>query len=269
MDLDALQDLITQDRNQGYQPFCVVGTAGTVNVGSIDDLNGLANIAKAEGLWFHVDGAFGSTAMISDKIRPRLAGLSRADSLAFDFHKWLHVNYSAGCVLVRDGVSHRQSFADRAEYLRGADSGLAAGDYWPVDYGPELSRGFLSLKVWAQVKYYGAKKLARAIEMNCEQATQLGALVKAEPKLELLAPVALNIVCYRFVAEDADMNEINDAIVLAMHTSGIAVPSVTRLNGQVAIRVNLTNHRTESRDLELLVSETLRLGAELVENPRA
>lgn len=263
MDLDALRRMIRQDRAEGLEPFCVVGTAGAVNVGAIDDLTAIADIAATEDLWFHVDGAFGATAVLSDRVRPSLAGMERADSLAFDFHKWLHVNYSAGCVLIRDGEAHRYSFADRPEYLHGADAGLASGDYWPVDYGPELSRGFLSLKIWTQLKHYGTERLGAAITRNCEQAQYLAEQIRQVPELELLAPVALNIVCYRFRAAEGDLDALNDRIVIAMQESGVAVPSTTRIDGKLAIRVNLTNHRTRNSDLDLLLAETLRLGAKL------
>lgn len=142
MDLTALQQQINTDRTDGLQPFCVVGTAGAVNMGAIDDLEGIADIAETENLWFHVDGAFGATARLSKYAKDRLTGVARADSLAFDFHKWLQVNYSAGCVLFKDEQAHRKSFSDRAEYLNSKSRGLAGGDFWAVDYGPELSRGF-------------------------------------------------------------------------------------------------------------------------------
>ena len=263
LDLDALRRMIRQDRAEGLEPFCVVGTAGTVNVGSIDDLTAIADIAATEELWFHVDGAFGPTAVLSGHIRPLRAGMERADSLAFDFHKWLHVNYSAGCVLIRDGEAHRYSFADRPEYLRGASAGLASGGHWPVDYGPELSRGFMALKIWTQLKQYGTERLGAAITRNCEQAAYLAEKIGQTPELELLAPVALNIVCYRFRAAEGDLDALNEQIVIAMQESGVAVPSTTRLGGELAIRVNLTNHRTRNSDLDLLLAETLRLGAKL------
>jgi glutamate/tyrosine decarboxylase-like PLP-dependent enzyme len=189
--------------------------------------------------------------------------MERADSLAFDFHKWLHVNYSAGCVLIRDGEAHRYSFADRPEYLRGASAGLASGGHWPVDYGPELSRGFMALKIWTQLKQYGTERLGAAITRNCEQAAYLAEKIGQTPELELLARVALNIVCYRFRAAEGDLDALNEQIVIAMQESGVAVPSTTRLGGALAIRVNLTNHRTRNSDLDLLLAETLRLGTEL------
>ncbi len=256
MDAGALAQKIVEDRAAGFEPFFVAGTAGSVNVGAIDDLVALADISAAENLWFHVDGAFGATAVLSDAVKPRLAGLDRADSLAFDFHKWLHVNYDAGCVLIRDGELHKRAFSERPEYLAPSARGLAAGDFWPVDYGPELSRGFRALKIWAHLKEHGLAKLGAEITRNCEQAKYLAGLVRDAPELELLAPVALQIVCFRFGNNDA----INEAIVVELQEQGIAVPSTTRLNGVLAIRVNITNHRTELADLDMFMREVLRIG---------
>ena len=142
LDLAALRDTLAEDRAAGLRPLAVVGNAGTVDVGAIDDLDGIADVCDAENVWFHVDGAFGALAVLSDALRPRLAGIHRADSIAFDFHKWMHVTYDCGCVLIRNETHHRAAFRSRPEYLEGQASGLAAGEPWFCDYGPELSRGF-------------------------------------------------------------------------------------------------------------------------------
>jgi aromatic-L-amino-acid decarboxylase len=259
MDIDALQTAIAADKAAGFVPFLIVGTAGAVNMGAIDDLEGLADIAKTEGMWLHIDGAFGATAVIGQHARARLTGLARADSLAFDFHKWLQVNYDAGCVLIRDEAAHRGAFSDRPEYLRGSERGLAGGAFWAVDYGPELSRGFRALKVWAHLKEHGVEALASVIDRNIEQAQYLENLVKTSPKLEMLAPVPLNICCFRYKFEN-DSDALNEEIVVQLQESGIAVPSTTIINGQLAIRVNLTNHRTQYSDLDTLVDAVLGAG---------
>ncbi|OBQ46003.1 pyridoxal phosphate-dependent decarboxylase family protein [Halodesulfovibrio spirochaetisodalis] len=266
MNLEELQKAIKEDRAQGFEPFFVVGTAGSVNVGAIDDLDALAEIAKAENLWLHVDGAFGATAILSKTAKERLVGLNRADSVAFDFHKWLQVNYDAGCVLIRSKEKHLQSFSGRAEYLTGVNKGLAAGDLWPVDLGPELSRGFRALKVWAHLLEHGVEKLGACIDENCRQAAYLGQKVEDSAQFELLAPVALNIVCFRYIAKaECDLDALNKDIVIALQERGIAAPSTTFLNGQLAIRVNITNHRTDIRDLDLLLEEVQKIGAEFTE----
>ena len=262
IDLTALQAAIDTDRADGKTPFAIIGTAGAVNVGAIDDLDGLADLCEKENLWFHVDGAFGAAAILSESASHRLKGLARVDSLAFDFHKWWQVNYEAGCVLIRDPYLHRKSFADRPEYLRHDEDGLAGGDFWAVDYGPELSRSFRALKVWTHLKTHGIDAIAEVVERNISQAQYLKQRVEAEDKLELLAPVALNIVCFRYDFR-YEPNEKNARIVVDLQESGIAAPSSTTINNEIAIRVNLTNHRTRESDLDILVEAVLEMGKEL------
>ena len=256
IDIEALEVAMAADKAAGYVPFVIVGTAGAVNVGAIDDLEALANIAQQHKVWLHVDGAFGALGVLSPLVKPRLSGLKRADSLAFDFHKWMHVNYDAGFVLVRSESDHRQSFSERPDYLIGAERGLAAGNPWPVEYGPELSRGFKALKVWAQIAEHGTDKLGEMVTRNCEQAAYLGELVQAHACMELLAPVALNICCLRYTApaySETQLDALNDEIVVRLQLSGIAAPSTTTLHGKKAIRVNITNHRTDQSDLDVLI----------------
>ena len=262
IDLDALKEAIAKDKAEGFVPFVIVGTAGAVNVGAIDDLDALADIAAAENAWFHVDGAFGACGILSDRLRPRLTGLKRADSLAFDFHKWLHVNYDAGFILMRSEALHRRAFSERPDYLKGAERGLAAGNPWPVEYGPELSRGFRALKIWTQLAEHGTQKLGELITQNCEQAAYLGELVEAQAHMEVLAPVTMNICCFRYVDPSLSataLDRLNDEIVIQLQLQGIAAPSTTMIHGKKAIRVNITNHRTAYADLDLLVREINRI----------
>jgi glutamate/tyrosine decarboxylase-like PLP-dependent enzyme len=259
----ALRRAIARDRADGARPFCVIGTAGTVNTGAIDDLAALADLCAKEGLWLHVDGAFGALLALSETLKPRLAGIERADSLAFDFHKWLHVPYDAGCVLVRRGDLHRAAFAMTPDYLRRSGRGLAGGDPWFCDYGPELSRGFRALKVWFTLKEHGTRRLGAAIERNCAQARYLAGRIAADPRLEIMAPAALNVVCFRFRARGAGataLDRLNEGIVADLQESGVAVPSTTILSGGTAIRVCLTNHRTTQGDLDVLLDEVVRSG---------
>ncbi len=249
IDISALSEMMAADRAAGLEPFLLVGTAGSVNVGAFDNLTGLADIAEAEGLWLHIDGAFGAAGVLSDALRPRLKGIERANSVAFDFHKWLHVNYDAGFVLVRDEALHRAAFESAPDYLAGATHGLAAGRPWPVDYGPELSRGFRALKIWAQITALGTEALGAAISQNCAQAAKLAKMVDAAPRLERLAPVASSVVVFAHKDGDATTEDI----VLRLQESGVAVPSLTTVNGRRAVRVNITNHRTRDADLQLLM----------------
>ncbi len=257
--LPALEAAIAADRAAGHRPFLLVGTAGTVDTGAIDDLGAMAALARREALWFHVDGAFGALAAFAPDLRPRLAGIERADSLAFDFHKWGQVPYDAGCILVRDPAHAEAAFAAPAAYLRREVRGLAGGAPWPCDFGPDLSRGFRALKVWFTLKTLGATALGRAIARSCSLAETLAARVDGEPELERMAPVALNIVCFRYrFATDRDAR--NATLVADLQEAGIAAPSTTVLDGRLAIRAALVNHRTREADIHTLVEAVLRRG---------
>jgi len=259
IDVEALAAAIAVDRGQGLTPFLVVGTAGTVNIGAIDDLAALADLARREKLWFHVDGAFGALAILAPDLKPRLTGIERADSIAFDFHKWGQVPYDAGFLLVRDGARHRAAFASPAAYLRRESRGLAAGSPWPCDFGPDLSRGFRALKTWFTLRVYGTERIGQVISHTCDLARYLERRIMAEPVLELLAPVQLNIVCFRYRSAEAD--RVNAGIIADLQESGIAAPSSTTIDGKLAIRAAIVNHRTETRDIDALVQAVLALGA--------
>ena len=258
--LDELARRVTADRAAGARPFLVVGTAGTVDIGAIDDLGGIADFAAAEGLWFHIDGAFGAIAALSPKLRPLLAGIERADSVAFDFHKWAQVPYDAGCIVVRDGSRQLDAFGAEAAYLRREQRGLAGGGIWPCDLGPDLSRGFRALKVWMTLSVYGADRIGAIAQQTCTLAAILAARVSQEPALELLAPVALNIVCFRYVAASGDLDRLNAEITADLQVAGIAAPSTTIVNGVLAIRAAIVNHRTNETDIAILVDAVLAAG---------
>jgi glutamate/tyrosine decarboxylase-like PLP-dependent enzyme len=261
IDLTALAEAIQRDREAGFTPFLVVGTAGTVNTGAVDDLAGLADLCQREKLWFHVDGAFGALARLAPDLAPKLDGIERADSVAFDFHKWGQAPYDAGFILVRDGEAHKNAFTLPAAYLQRAERGLAAGSPWPCDFGPDLSRGFRALKVWFTLKVYGTEALGASISRCCALARYLEERIAATPELELMAPVELNIVCFRYRAEDT--NRVNDAIVVALQESGVVAPSTTRIKGQTAIRAAIVNHRTSRAEIDALVDGVLALGSAL------
>lgn len=260
MDVGALEQAIAADRKAGLTPFFIAGTAGTVDIGAVDDLAALAEIARRAGIWFHVDGAYGALAMLAQDIAPRLRGIERADSIAFDFHKWGQVPYDAGFALVRDGALHYNTFASPAAYLRRETRGMAAGSPWPCDFGPDLSRGFRALKAWFTIQVYGSEKLGRVISNTCALAQYMKQRIEAAPMLELLAPVSLNIVCYRYRCKEAD--RVNAGIVVALQESGIAAPSSTTIDGHFAIRAAIVNHRTNMSDIDALINATIKFGSE-------
>jgi len=200
----------------------------------------------------HVDGAFGALAALSAALRPKVSGIERADSIAFDFHKWAHVPYDAGFLLVRDGAMHRGAFANAAAYLQRAPRGLAAGQTWPCDLGPELSRGFRALKTWFTFQVHGADKIGRAIEANCENAAYLAERLVRSDLFELRATPSLNIVCFALKAGWPD--QANQAIVIDLQERGLAAPSMTSLAGRPVIRAAIVNHRTTRADIDQFVT---------------
>jgi len=267
LDVRALHARIAADRDAGKRPFVIVGTAGSASSGAVDDLVALADCARDRGLWFHVDGAFGALAQLAPELRGLVAGIERADSIAFDLHKWLHVPYGAGAVLVRDGALHASAFADHAPYLARAQRGTAAGDPWFTDFGPELSRGFRALSVWFTMKTYGLDRFGELIAQQCAMARALGERIVATPPLALLAPVTLNVVCFRYAAplDDAECDALNARIVVELQERGIAVPSTTRIGGKLAIRLNVMNHRTTQADLDATLDAVPAIARELLE----
>lgn len=268
MDMDLLAQSIATDKAQGCEPFCIVGSAGTVNTGEFDDLTRAADIAATEGLWLHVDGAFGALVILAESHKHLVAGIERADSLAFDFHKWLHVPYAAGCMLIRDQRLQLAAFSDRPDYLAEQARGLAGGAPWFCEMGIELSRGFAALKVWFTLKEQGFTRLGRMIAKNCAQARYLAERVEVERDLQLMNPNVSNITCFRYCPigggglggdglDNAALDRINAEIVMRLQEKGIAAPSTTKLSDVTAIRVNITNHRTEMADIDLLIDAVL------------
>jgi glutamate/tyrosine decarboxylase-like PLP-dependent enzyme len=266
LDTAALARAVATDRKAGALPCCVIATAGTVNTGATDDLTAIAEFCQAEDIWLHVDGAFGALLQLSESLRSQVRGMERADSLAFDLHKWGYLPFECACVLVRDAELHRATFATKASYLGETSRGVIAGGLPFADRGLDLTRGFKALKVWLSFKAHGVSALGKLIEQNVAQARYLADLVAAHPELELLAPVPLNVVCFRYAprgtAESA-LNELNEEILLQLQESGTAVPSATLLRGRYALRCANVNHRSRRGDFDTLVDAVVTLGRKL------
>lgn len=264
IDVAALGACIESDRRDGREPFCVVANAGTVNTGAIDNLSRVADLCAEHNLWLHVDGAFGALAWLCDELRPALNGLQRADSLAFDLHKWMYLPYDVGCVFIRDAKAHQDAFAVTPTYLSRTVAGPASHLKSFADCGIELTRRFRALKVWMTIKAYGVQAFECQIRKNVKQAAYLSSLIESHPDLELVAPASLNVVCFRYVAPHLDpreLDQLNEKLLIRLQLSGIALPSHTTINGRFVIRVAITNHRSEYGDFDLLVETVTRLGA--------
>lgn len=259
IDLQDLEKLIEEDRAAGRLPCCVVANAGTVASGAFDPIDELAAIAHRYGMWLHVDGAYGGFAVLAPSARPLFRGIELADSVALDPHKWLYLSMGCGCVLYRDAESAERAFAHEAEYTRPV--GLEAEEafvFW--DFGPELSRRFRALAVWFQIKCVGAQALAAAVERNIECARHLEGLIRTSPDFELLAPVPLSIVCFRYrpAGFDGDLNAFNERLLVELQRQGHSYVSNARLKGRFALRACVLNYRTAKSDMEILVDDVRR-----------
>lgn len=253
MDVTILAQRIETDRAAGFTPFCVIGTAGSVNCGAFDPLDEIADLCASESLWLHVDGAFGAWTRIAGPPWNKLVrDIERADSIATDFHKWMFVQYDCGMVLIRNEADHRAAFAERPSYLEAQHGGLGGGEPWFCDYGTDLSRGFRALKVWSALRCHGSRALGAAIAENCRLAAMMGRLVQESPELKLAAPVTSNICCFS-VADAPDPGALNTDVTRRLQLSGDVVFSTTKIGGMTVIRAAITNHRTREADIEFAI----------------
>ena len=271
MRADALEAMVEEDLRRGHQPFCVAATAGTVGTGAIDPLDALADVAERRGLWFHVDASYGGFAALAPAVRAKLAALSRADSIALDPHKWLYLPLDCGCVLYRDPVAARRTFAHDAEYTRVMDS-APAESFVLWEYGPELSRRFRALKVWMMLRAVGVAALRAAVEKDLACAATLAAKIDASDDFERLAPVELSIVCFHHVpvalrAQGGEMERQLDAwnerLLVALQRDGSSYISNAVVGGRFALRACIMNHRTTLADMDVLLADLRRVAATL------
>lgn len=264
MRLEALDAAIARDRADGLQPACVIGTAGTTNTGAIDDLNAIADLCERESIWFHVDGCIGGVLKLAKDHAQLVAGIERAGSVAIDPHKWLHTPFEAGAVLIKDPDAHFATFEMHGPYLQLQSRGVIAGKFL-ADYGLELSRGFRALKIWMAFKEQGAAKFGRLIAQDISLARYMESRIEAHPLLELFAPVDLNIVCFRHVAEDEDAAKaLNTEIMLRIQERGLAVPSDTTVQGKYGLRCAFNNHRTRREDIDEFLNDVLQIAEEIL-----
>jgi len=271
INVQILEETIREDIASGFKPICIIANAGTTNTGAIDDLNALADICEREKIWFHVDGAFGALVAITDDYKHLVEGMERADSLAFDLHKWMYMPFEAACVLIRDFEDHMNTFTVSPDYLSHMPRGLAGGEHaWFGDMGLQLTRGFKALKIWMSIKAYGLDHFARQIEQDIKHAKYLAALIEKHENFELLDNIPLNIVCFRYINSnlaDESLDEFNNEIILRLHERGLAVPSYTKLRGKFALRVSITNHRSTRKDFDFLLEKISELAEEMIQAP--
>jgi aromatic-L-amino-acid/L-tryptophan decarboxylase len=268
MRVDALRDAIKTDRERGVRPIAVVGSGGTVATGSIDPLGEIADVCTDERLWFHVDAAYGGPAVLADDLRPQLAGIDRADSIAFDPHKWLYTPHSGGCVLVREVRHLGDSFVVHPTYTR-ADKDRTGWGLDLMEHGPQFSRGFWALKVWVSLLAHGWRAYAARISHDAALARYLAARATERPEFEATAPVTLSIACFRYVppslgrgpGREEYLNQLNERLLTEIQLDGRVFCSNAVLNGRFVLRICIVNFRTEAEDLDALLDVASELGA--------
>lgn len=253
----ALDRQLARDAGGTVHRVCVVANAGDVNTGAVDPLDAIADVCGAHGIWLHVDGSYGGFAAKAPRAPAALAGLRRADSLALDPHKWLFAPLDAGCLLVRNGVHLRRTFAHGASYVDViADPDMSTFAYW--DVGPELSRRFRALKIWFALKCHGARALIAAIDDNIAVAADLAAAVDASPDFERMAPAPLSIVCFRYRPASlgaGSVDEFNRRLLLEVQRGGESYLSNTMIGNAFALRACIVNFRTTARDVARLLAD--------------
>jgi len=265
MRTDLLRQAITDDVTDGKHPIAIVGSAGTVSTGSIDPLGELADIAKATGAWFHIDGAYGALAAIA---RPELfVGMDRADSVSLDPHKWLYQPLDCGCLLFRDSSQARRAFSHTGDYAKSLQDNPLE-DFAFFDESIELSRRFRALKLWLSLRYHGLDAFRQQIENDLQCAQRLALLIDADQEMERMAPVPLSAVCFRYVPRsgglhDPQLDELNLRILLSVQRRGRVYISNATIYGKFALRACIVNHRTTAADVEAVIDEVLRSGREV------
>jgi glutamate/tyrosine decarboxylase-like PLP-dependent enzyme len=269
--VDLLKKAIEDDRKKNYHPFCIIGCAGTVNSGSFDDLNALADLSEQEDMWFHVDGAFGAWVKISRTHRHLADGMERADSLALDLHKWMNMPYGIGCTLVKDRLAHYSTFVygHKAEYLESAIDQIEDQLSNPHDLALALSRSFTSLKAYMLLRAYGKNKYRDLVQQNIDQMNYLAELIGLEADLEITAPVTSNIVCFRYKPEglaEPEIEELNKLINHQLNQISFGMISDTTIKGKYMLRACNVNHRSQKQDFEFLVNEVKKIGEQLAKH---
>lgn len=258
LSLDALRVAIREDRQQGWHPFCIVASAGSVQTGAIDPLDALADMASESSLWLHVDGAYGAAAVLDPNSKPLFRGIERADSIALDPHKWLSVPVECGCVLVREGSLLRDTFSLVPAYIR-TEPGKGIGNLpWFAEYGFQQTRGFRALKLWVTLTHAGTSGLQQQIARQIALARYLEQRILAAPDLELRSKGKLSIVCFRHVPRELARNEealnaLNKTIMERMQANGIAFVTNTVLDGRFLLRVCILHYATTERDIDAML----------------
>lgn len=256
--LNKLKNCIAKDRLEGLQPFCLIASAGTTNTGTVDPLSELAKICKKEDIWFHIDGAYGGAAILSQKGKKMLKGIEKADSLTVDPHKWFYQPYEMGCLLVRNHKDLSHTFTEKPEYLRDIEGNTSEINFY--DHGIQLTRRFRALKFYMSLKTFGLKEFRDAITYNIDLAEEVENLLRGSKSWEVIFPATLAVINFRYHPihknySEKQLDQINQYISEKVVESRKALLVTTILNNQIVLRMCLINPRTTMDD----VTETLDL----------
>ena len=271
LDVDALRQLVRDDRAAGRRPFCVIANAGTTNTGAVDPLEALVSLGREEDIWIHVDGAYGGAAVLTERGAVALKGLGQVDSLAIDPHKWLFQPFEIGCVLLRDFNHMKTTFGADHTYLQDVEADALAGEVNFCDVGVQLTRGFRALKLWMSIKAFGIDSFRNAIDYTLDLAEQAEALLADQAHMETCTPARLGVVTFRYVipgwSEEA-LNGFNLDLVQAIIADGRVMLSSTRLDTKTVLRLCTINPRTTDHDLTLTMTVLNELAERLLEDRR-
>jgi glutamate/tyrosine decarboxylase-like PLP-dependent enzyme len=242
--LPVLEAMIAEDRAAGRVPFCVVANGGATNTGAVDPLPGLADVCAREGMWLHVDGAYGAAAVITARGQEALRGLERADSITLDPHKWLFQPYEIGCLLVRDAAHLRRAFRvsedDHADYLQDVVRQVG-GEVNFYEMGPQLTRSFKALKLWLSLRTFGLAEFRRAIEVGFEMADEAERVLRADPRWEVVTPSQMGVVTFRWRGDgslaEAALDATIQRVVDRMRLDGYALVMSTAVRGRPVLRL--------------------------------
>lgn len=261
---EELERAIRSDKDAGKTPIAVVASAGTVNTGAVDPLSEIADIAHQNDLWFHVDGAYGALAAIA--LPQKFGGLMKADSVSLDPHKWLYQPLDCGCLLYRDQAIAQKTFAHTGEYARTLSSDPIESFAF-FEESIELSRRFRALKLWLSLRYHGLDAFRGAIQKDLAQARRLAEAIVDQPELQLVAPVELSAVCFRYLGKgglsEGDLNRINPAILKRVLERGRVYLSNASLRAKFCLRGCIVNHRTTDADVDSVIAEVLESAKEV------
>ena len=263
IDLNALRSQIETDIKQGYTPFCLIGNAGTVNTGAIDDLAALGHLAKEYSMWYHVDGAYGGLAAMLPSLKAKYQGLEMADSVAVDFHKWLYQPFEAGCVMVKNWQILKRAYFKKADYLDTSLEGVGRLDF--NEHYFQLSRNAKALKIWMSVKAYGMTRIRKMIQKDIDLTHYLAEQIESSPDFEIKSRSNLAVACFRYVGdieEEQEIARINQELIPVLERDGRVFVTGTRLNGEFVLRACIINHRKQESDIDFL----LKVIRELAQN---